>query len=59
MLYAEIYAATKLLCENNCCMIEKCLRAMQGGYNMNIRCNQKCVFCNDRGIDFTVCLCRG
>jgi len=31
---------------------------MQGGYNMNIRCNQKLVFCKDRGIDFGVWLCR-
>jgi len=28
-------------------------------YNMNIRCNQKCVFYKDRGIHFSVWLCRG
>jgi len=32
-------------------MKAKCLRFMQRGYNMNIRCNQKCMFCKDRGID--------
>jgi len=32
---------------------------MQVGYNMNIRCNQKFMFCKDRGIDFSVWLCRG
>lgn len=25
---------------------------------MNKRCNQKFMFCNDRGIDFSVWLCR-
>jgi len=56
MHYAGIYASTKLLYENNF-MKEKCLRVMQGGYNsiMNIRCNQKCMFYDDRGIDFSVC----
>jgi len=29
-------------------------RRMQGGYNMNLRCNQKFIFCKDRGIDFSV-----
>jgi len=27
---------------------------MHGGYNMNIRCDQKFIFCNDRGIDFGI-----
>jgi len=26
---------------------------MQGGYNMNIRCNQKFMFCNDSGYIYT------
>jgi len=39
--------------ENNF-MKEKCLRVMQGGYNMNIICNQKFMFCKDRGIDFRI-----
>ena len=26
---------------------------MQEGYNMNIRCNQKFMFCKDRDIDFS------
>jgi len=25
-----------------------------GDYNMNIRCNQKFMFCKDRGIDFSI-----
>jgi len=27
---------------------------LHGGYNMNIRCNQKFMFCKDRGIDFSI-----
>jgi len=53
MHYAGIYATTKLFYEN-----KKCLRVMQGGYNMNIRCNQKLMFYEDRNIDFSVCLFR-
>jgi len=36
-------------------MKEKCLRVMQGGYNMNIRCNQNFMFYEDRSKDFSVC----
>jgi len=33
---------------------------MRGGYYiMNVRCNQKFMFCKDRGIGFSVWLCRG
>jgi len=50
--YREINATTKLLYKNNF-MKQKCLRVMQGDYNIYIRCNQKCMLCKDRGIDFT------
>jgi len=30
------------------------LSVMHGGYNMNIRCNQKLMFCKERGIDFSL-----
>ena len=36
----------------------KTLRVMRGGYNMIMRCNLKFMFCEDRGIDFGVWLCR-
>jgi len=31
------------------------LSVMHGGYNMNIRCNEKFMFYEDRSIDFSVC----
>jgi len=33
------------------------LSVIHGGYNMNVRCKQKFMFCKDRGIDFSVWLC--
>jgi len=33
-------------------MKEKRLRVMQGGYNMNIRCDQKFMFYEDRSVRF-------
>jgi len=57
---AGIYAITRLFYENHFKEERtKCSRVMQRGYNMNIRCNQKLMYCKDQGIDFSVWLCRG
>lgn len=49
---AEIYVTIRLFYDNNF-VKEKCLRIMQGSYNMNKICNYKCMFCKDRDIDFS------
>lgn len=54
MHYVGIYATIRLFYENNF-MKEKCLCAMQLGFNMNIRCNQMFTLCKYRGIDCTGC----
>jgi len=35
-------------------MKEKCLRVMQGRYNMNVRCNLKYMSRKDRDTDFSI-----
>lgn len=40
-------------------MKEKCLGVMEGGYNMNIKCDQMFMFGKDLGIDFSVWLYMG
>jgi len=51
-----IYATIRLFYENNFVKL-KCLRVMQRDYNMYKICNQKFMFCQDRGIDFSFWLC--
>jgi len=53
-----IYATTRLFYENNFTketiwFYIFILCVLHGGFNMNIRCNQKLMFCKDRGIDFS------
>jgi len=49
--------STKIFHERND-LVLFILNITHGGYNINIRCNQKFMFCKDRDIDFSVWLCR-
>jgi len=46
--------SAKTICHERNNLVLFILSIMHGGYNINIRCNQKFIFCKDRGMDLSV-----
>jgi len=57
IMHAGIHVTTRLFYENNISWKKRfgfILIVMHGSYNMNLKSNQKLMFCKDRGIVFNI-----